>query len=320
MTVRNDVIREKLNSKTFRSRAVVILVLSLFVITAVFWWLKLVGITMAGEAFCGMEEHSHSEECLAEGCSETEHTHVEMCYSDPTSDVETGSDWEETLSGIGQSGVLAADLLAVAQTQTGYTESMYNFIVGDDGVRRGYTRYGAWHGNPYGDWSAMFACFCLYYADITEELAPYNSGADAMRLAWKNEGLYRGGGAYSPEAGDLVFLDKDGNGSADAVGILSATELNQIVAVEGDLDNTVGFATYLLTDSRIMGYGSLDEIVRKTATEGDLAYAEYVVGLIEDLPSYEEVEAELAALEEDTDAYEAYFKDIAHQAKTAYIF
>ena len=32
-------------------------ILSLVVILAVFWWLKLVGITMAGEAFCGMEEH-----------------------------------------------------------------------------------------------------------------------------------------------------------------------------------------------------------------------------------------------------------------------
>ena len=33
--------------------------LSLLVILSVFWGLKLTGITMAGEAFCGMDEHVH---------------------------------------------------------------------------------------------------------------------------------------------------------------------------------------------------------------------------------------------------------------------
>ena len=42
----------------------IITILSLLVILGVFWSLKLTGITMAGEAFCGKEEHVHSEECL----------------------------------------------------------------------------------------------------------------------------------------------------------------------------------------------------------------------------------------------------------------
>ena len=33
--------------------------LSFMVILGVFWGLKLTGITMAGEAFCGIEEHVH---------------------------------------------------------------------------------------------------------------------------------------------------------------------------------------------------------------------------------------------------------------------
>ena len=37
--------------------------LSLLVILCVFWGLKLTGITMAGEAFCGMDEHVHSDDC-----------------------------------------------------------------------------------------------------------------------------------------------------------------------------------------------------------------------------------------------------------------
>ena len=39
------------------------LVLSLFVILGVFWSLKLTGITMAGEAFCGKDEHVHGDNC-----------------------------------------------------------------------------------------------------------------------------------------------------------------------------------------------------------------------------------------------------------------
>ena len=31
--------------------------ISLAVVLLVFWWLKLTGITLAGEAFCGISEH-----------------------------------------------------------------------------------------------------------------------------------------------------------------------------------------------------------------------------------------------------------------------
>ena len=41
----------------------VIVALSLIVVLGVFWGLKLTGITMAGEAFCGKAEHVHGEEC-----------------------------------------------------------------------------------------------------------------------------------------------------------------------------------------------------------------------------------------------------------------
>ena len=60
--------------------------LSLIVILAVFWWLKLTGITMAGEAFCGMTEHTHDENCgmppLICNLEETEgHIHDDTCLS-----------------------------------------------------------------------------------------------------------------------------------------------------------------------------------------------------------------------------------------------
>ena len=70
---------------------------------------------------------------------------------------------------------------------------------------KGYTRYGAWYGQPYGDWSGMFASFCIHYAG--GEDAPMDG--DCSRLADKLKatvpGLYKESGEYEPQPGDLVF-------------------------------------------------------------------------------------------------------------------
>ena len=62
----------------------IITALSMVVVLGVFWSLKLTGITMAGEAFCGKPEHIHTETCLqcVLLCQEPEipaHTHDEAC-------------------------------------------------------------------------------------------------------------------------------------------------------------------------------------------------------------------------------------------------
>ena len=58
--------------------------LTLLVIPTVFWGLKLTGITMAGEAFCGIDEHEHGESCVLQEmvCEREEalpHFHTEDC-------------------------------------------------------------------------------------------------------------------------------------------------------------------------------------------------------------------------------------------------
>lgn len=50
----------RLNSKKL---ATVFLISAFIVSVVVFWWLKLVGITVTGEAFCGLTEHTHTENC-----------------------------------------------------------------------------------------------------------------------------------------------------------------------------------------------------------------------------------------------------------------
>lgn len=43
--------------------ATVFIISAFIVAIIVFWWLKLVGITVTGEAFCGLDEHTHGDEC-----------------------------------------------------------------------------------------------------------------------------------------------------------------------------------------------------------------------------------------------------------------
>ncbi|MCD8022017.1 MAG: hypothetical protein LUF30_03255, partial [Lachnospiraceae bacterium] len=111
---------------------------------------------------CDLEEaeaetgHVHTDACYEEQlvCGLEEHTHTVECLIDETADVETASDWEATIPTT-LSGTWAEDLVAVAKSQIGYTESTANFKLDEDGeTRKGDTRVGAWAGNSNGDWAA----------------------------------------------------------------------------------------------------------------------------------------------------------------------
>ncbi len=225
--------------------------LSLLVILIVFWSLKLTGIGIAGEAFCGKDEHIHTDECVS--CTKEEHIHDESCYSDLTADIETSDHWEDSLADLVRGPTSKENLVLVASSQLGYTESELNFQVDQNGVRRGITRYGQWYGNPYGDWSAMFASFCLHYAGALD--APFNSGPEAMRLEWENAGIYESALDSSPARGNLLFLNNGSGASATAVAIITDFDGETITVIQGDLDNAVAETAYRKDDARILGYG-----------------------------------------------------------------
>ena len=177
---------------------------SAMVILAVFWNLKLTGITMAGEAFCGQAEHAHSEAC-GETCTLSEHIHTAACYSNLEADLETEEIWKASIGDLIPGATTKEKVMLIAQSQLGYTESQLNFQVDANGVRHGITRYGQWYGNPYGDWSSMFAAFCLHYAGVKD--VTFNAGAEAFRLEWEAAGNYQSAEAYAPHVGDLLFLN-----------------------------------------------------------------------------------------------------------------
>ena len=208
--------------------------------------------------FCGKDAHTHGEACRDENgelvCGTEEHTHSLACYADPGADVETAELWEQTFAGVTLTGNWRQDTLAIAETQLGYAESTKNYVVAEDGKTvKGYTRYGAWCGEPYGDWNVMFLTFCLHYAGV--------EGVDRDCGGWVTSwaDAFEPAQSHTPAVGDLVLFDRDGDGTADRAGLVAQTTDSGFAAMEGDAEDAVRLLTYGADDPGILGYINLPE-------------------------------------------------------------
>lgn len=253
------------------------------------------------ECTCGKEEckpHKHSEACYEMDydhpqCKLPIHRHTLQCFSNPEADVETASVWEHSFDKVELTGNWHKDVIDLAETQLGYTESTANYEVQEDGTTmKGYTRYGDWYGDPYGDWCAMFCSFCLNYAGVDKKLMPRDANCQhwIKTLSKKKYKLYRSAHnekseekngekstnkkeKYVPRPGDLVFFDWDSfdpehleQRSADHIGFVSELiydetkdEVRKIVTIEGNSSDSVAYNSYDFDDSRILGYGMVPD-------------------------------------------------------------
>ena len=210
--------------------------------------------------FCGKDAHTHGEACRDENgelvCGTEEHTHSLACYADPGADVETAELWEQTFAGVTLTGNWRQDTLAIAETQLGYTESTKNYVVAEDGETvKGYTRYGAWCGEPYGDWNVMFLTFCLHYAGV--EGVPSDRDCGGWVTSWAD--AFEPAQSHTPAVGDLVLFDRDGDGTADRAGLVAQITDSGFAAMEGDAEDAVRLLTYGADDPGILGYINLPE-------------------------------------------------------------
>ena len=208
--------------------------------------------------FCGKDAHTHEEACRDENgelvCGTEEHTHSLACYADSGADVETAELWEQTFAGVTLTGNWRQDTLAIAETQLGYAESTKNYLVAEDGETvKGYTRYGAWCEEPYGDWNVMFLTFCLHYAGV--------EGVDRDCGGWVTSwaDAFEPAQSHTPAVGDLVLFDRDGDGTADRAGLVAQITDSGFAAMEGDAEDAVRLLTYGADDPGILGYINLPE-------------------------------------------------------------
>ena len=275
---------------------------------------------------CASAEHTHSEACV-ENCSIPEHTHEAACLVkdlDLSADVENEKDWMRSVSTMTRTGNWPADVLAVAETQLGYTESTRNVILKGDDLK-GYTRYGAWYGDPYGDWCAMYASFCLRYAGVEDY--PLASNVDHWIDTLTQAGHYETSDVYTGKPGELIFFDQDQKPgaevtvNADHVGIVAelipATEEEpaKIKTIEGNTRDEVAYRTYELTDPTIIGYGRMPfgKIFTLTHTGADYTVT-VTVGAEAGIP--DTAELSVRELEMGTEEYEHHYRQ-ALEALTA---
>ena len=225
------------------------------------------------------EDHTHTALCYGTWeltCELTEHTHTSLCRTDPTADVETEAMWTAAFADIPLTGQWDKDLLAIAQSQLGYQESTRNYEVAEDGETiRGYTRYGAWCDQPYGDWGTMFVSFCLHYAGAPE--MPNNADCSVWVSALRAKELFYLSSERVPKAGDLIFFDQEQDGRVDGVGLVEKQEDITVTVIEGDSNNQVERNTYDLFDKRIVGYG-VPGMVEAPTTENTTEDTEWLVG------------------------------------------
>ena len=148
------------------------------------------------------------------------------------------------------------DTLAIAETQLGYAESTKNYVVAEDGETvKGYTRYGAWCEEPYGDWNTMFLTFCLHYAGV--EGVPPDRDCGGWVTSWAD--AFEPAQSHTPAVGDLVLFDRDGDGTADRAGLVAQITDSGFAAMEGDAEDAVRLLTYGADDPGILGYINLPE-------------------------------------------------------------
>lgn len=176
----------------------------------------------------GYTVHHHTAECYGKVliCGKEEHEHTAACLVNPNAEIDaeydaktpdrTDADW-------------AQDMVLVARSQLGYTESKAD--VDEDG--NGYTMYADqyYKDKPmvYADWDSTFVAYCLYHAGVPQDIIPQYASISALRgeLARMNSEYYTDDpqdfGGILP--GDIVMY-KNAEGR-ETIGVVSDAAVDE---------------------------------------------------------------------------------------------
>lgn len=196
-------------------------------------------------------------------------------------------------------------LINVAVSELGYTAT-----------KGGYSKYGEWGGNAYGEWCSEFVSWCvdqadkIYGTDLLDNVYPMQTSCDGGAQWFMQQGRYvsvsgeiKGEGEqfylsdgvsvkdrpYIPQRGDLIYIEWYKYNRLDHVGIVEFVMQNAdgsytIHTIEGNNKmlgpepTVVARYTYDLNDPSIRGYGILQEGLVGTRLEMGSEGAD-VVGL-----------------------------------------
>jgi hypothetical protein len=122
----------------------------------------------------------------------------------------------------------AQRVLHIAASEIGYKENPPN---------SNHNKFGVWYGMDHQPWCAMFVSYCFYTAGLPLSVpapkgTPKGFAFCPYGVEWfKNKGWWH----TTPQVGDVVFYDWQGDGKSDHVGIVEKVNPNgSIVAIEGN--------------------------------------------------------------------------------------
>ncbi len=182
------------------------------------------------------------------------------------------------------------ELLSVAIEELGYEEGKDN-----------YSKYGLWSGDPHAQWCAEFLCWSVDQVDqrfnrnLLKNQYPLYSSSNTGRDWFINKGRYvdRRGildnwgiqwlwgeetrlykNDYIPQPGDWMFFTWRQGPDTDHVAMVEYCSLNpqgevMIHVIEGNNPSSVARNIYPLTDSNILGFGTVSQIVGTTIRFGN---------------------------------------------------
>ena len=101
----------------------------------------------------------------------------------------------------------------------------------------------------------MFLTFCLHYAGV--EGVPPDRDCGGWVTSWAD--AFEPAQSHTPAVGDLVLVDRDGDGTADRAGLVAQITDSGFAAMEGDAEDAVRLLNYGADDPGILGYINLPE-------------------------------------------------------------
>ena len=151
---------------------------------------------------------------------------------------ENNSLWSQVLYGI---SVGDGEIVTVALSQVGNT---------------GGQPYWSWYGfNSRVEWCACFVSWCANECGYIENgIIPKFAGCIQGSEWFMERGQWQDG-SFTPEAGQIIFFDWEGDGLTDHVGIVERVENGTVYTVEGNSGDACRQNSYSIGSSVIYGYG-----------------------------------------------------------------
>ncbi|MCM1224731.1 MAG: CHAP domain-containing protein [Lachnospiraceae bacterium] len=142
---------------------------------------------------------------------------------------------------------------------------LYGITIGDGEIvtvalsqvgNAGGQLYWSWYGfDGRVEWCACFVSWCADQCGYIESgVIPRFAGCVNGVQWFKDRGQWQDGG-FTPEAGQIIFFDWEGDGETDHVGIVERCENGIVYTVEGNSGDACRQRSYPVGSSSIYGYG-----------------------------------------------------------------